>query len=449
MAFKNQNLITFNIGIMTTRVSNFKMAICTVFILLIVQFGVSAEELNNSPQEDTVKYLKFSGKVIDKETQKAIPFASIFKKGTSIGTVSNLDGEFELKIQGTSKEGSIGVSYIGYKSYISPITSLKENGNIVRLEPSPIPLKEVVIRTKDPLDLINGAVKNIPENYSTDPFMLTSFYRESIKQNRNYVSVSEGILDVYKSSYNNDVDIDRIKVFKGRKSMDVKKMDTVIVKLQGGPTTSFLLDIVKNPSALLEKDFMKFYTYEFGGLIEINDRQTYVISFEQRDNVEYPLYSGKLYLDAENLAFAAMEFRLSEKGIDRAVSAMVKKRPATMKIDITGSNYLISYREMDGKWYFNYVRSELMFKCRWKKKLFRSNYNIAMEMAITDRDMQNVDKYKIKETIKKSEIFAENAEYFVDGDFWGSYNTILPDESIEAAISKLSKKLIKANREEE
>ncbi|MBN1180943.1 MAG: carboxypeptidase-like regulatory domain-containing protein [Bacteroidales bacterium] len=421
----------------------------TLFMLLIFSGCINVigwATISVSQPKDSVKYLSYAGKVVDAETTKPVAFASIFKVGTNLGTVSNADGEFVIKVPGTSSEGKLGISYIGYKEVNVDISSLVPDGNVIKLEPSPIPLKEVIIRTKDPLDLLKAAMANIPENYSRDPMMLTSFYRESIKQNRNYVAVSEAILDAYKSSYANDFDIDRIKIYKGRKSMDVKKMDTLVVKLQGGPATSFLMDVVKNPSVLLDHESINYYNYEFAGMIEIDDRQTYVINFDQKTNVEYPLYKGKIYLDEKNLAIVSVEFELSDKFLDKAASELVKKRPANLNIDITGSKYLVNYREIGDKWYFNYVRSELMFKCKWKKRLFKSNYITTLEMAVTDRSQQNVDKYKLRETVKMTDILADQTSAFEDDNFWGEYNTIKPDESIEAAIEKLNKKVQRANR---
>ena len=402
-------------------------------------------KISKSPM-DSIEYFSFSGKVIDAETENPIAFASIFRLGSNIGTVSNSDGEFVIKITGSSKEGKIGFSYIGYKEYTIDISALKAEENVIKLVPSPIPLKEVIIRTKDPIDLLKSALNNISQNYSKEPMMLTSFYRESIKQNRNYVAISEAILDVYKSSYTQDFDIDRIKIYKGRKSQDVKKMDTIVVKLQGGPSTSFLMDVVKNPYMLIDDQSMGYYDYEFAGMIEIDERQTYVISFDQKSNIEYPLYKGKIYLDEKSLAIVSVEFELSDKFLDKAAAELVKKRPANMRIDITGSKYLVNYREIGDKWYFNYVRSELMFKCKWNKKLFKSNYVTTLEMAVTDRSSENVDKYRLKESIKATDILVDKTSAFKDDDFWGGYNTIKPDENIEAAIERLNKKVQRANR---
>ena len=75
---------------------------------------------------------------------------------------------------------------------------------------------------------------------------------------------------------------DRSKIYKGRKSQDVKKMDTVFFKLQGGPYSALLLDVVKHPGEVLSDAFINLYDYEFAGVNYIDDRQTYVINFKQK-----------------------------------------------------------------------------------------------------------------------------------------------------------------------
>ena len=65
------------------------------------------------------------------------------------------------------------------------------------------------------------------------------------------------------------------------------------------------------------------------------------------------------------------------------------------------------------------------------------------EMAVTDMDENNVDKLKFKDQAKYSDILAEQVSQFEDPDYWGDYNIIKPDESIEAAIDKLNRRLKK------
>ncbi len=396
--------------------------------------------------QDSTEYQSFQGKVIEIKTGKPIIFASIFLTGTNIGTVSNSEGEFLIKIPMFLENKIIGFSSIGYKNLEIPVNQLNPEGNLVELEPNPILIEEVTIVNQDARDLLNMALQSIPDNYSANPVMLTSFYRETIKQNRNFVSVSEAVLDGYKSSYTNAGDMDRVKIFKGRNSQDVKKMDTVLFKLQGGPQTMFLLDVVKNPGELFEDEIMDYYIYQMGGIINIDDRQAYVITFEQTDYVDIPLYAGKIYVGVNDYAIVGAEFRIFEENLESANQYLIRKKPIGMRIDVNNANYLVSYRLIDETWHLNYVRTELMFTVRWKKKLFRSRFTTMTEMAVTDLDTRDVTKYKFRETTKRSDIFADQVSNFEDPDFWGEYNIIQPEESIQSAIQRIERKLQRRNR---
>ncbi|MFO7655603.1 MAG: carboxypeptidase-like regulatory domain-containing protein [Bacteroidales bacterium] len=414
-----------------------KVILATVLFVFAFQVSYAGAFL----KKDTLNILTYQGKVIDKSSKKPVVFASVYLDGTSLGTVTNSDGEFVLKIPTSTKSTKLGVTYLGYNNLLVPLKELSVGENVISLEPSPIPIEEVIIRTGDPLELILGALKNIKNNYPDNPEQQVGFYRETIKQNRNYIEVAEAVLDVYKSSYSDAFDFDRVKIYKGRKNQDVKKMDTILFKFQGGPKTSFLLDIVKTPGNLLSSDILEYYDFKLTGIVKINNKENYVIEFDQKENIDFPLYQGKIYLDVKSLAITSADFRFSEKGIELAGSELVRKKPVSMKLDVENANYLVNYREINGKWYLNHVRSELVFKCKWDKKLFSSTYVTMFEMAVTDRDMANVNKFKFKEAARMSDVFADQVNYFADENFWGEYNYIKPDESIEAAIERLNKKL--------
>jgi hypothetical protein len=65
------------------------------------------------------------------------------------------------------------------------------------------------------------------------------------------------------------------------------------------------------------------------------------------------------------------------------------------------------------------------------------------EVAITDRREENVVKFAKQEVFRQNMVFAEKVEAFADADFWGEYNIIEPEDSIESAIKKLSKSMKK------
>lgn len=417
------------------------MMITAVFVMGLQQivFAGTPESVLN--KQDTLMYKAYQGRVMDADNKKPVVFANVYLDGTSIGTVTNSEGEFILKIPKNIKNNVLGIAYLGYKNELIPLKNLESADNVIYLEPSPIPIEEIIIRTSDPVQLLMAAIGNIKNNYPNSPEQQVGFYRETIKQNRNYIEVAEAVLDVYKASYINDFDFDRVKIYKGRKNQDVKKMDTILFKFQGGPKTAFLLDMVKTPGNLLYEDLLEYYNFKLTGITKINNKESYIIEFDQKDNVDFPLYQGRIYLDIKSLAIAGVDFRFSDKGIDLASSELVRRKPVSMKLDVESGNYLVNYREINGKWYLNHVRSELVFKCKWDKKLFSSKYTTMFEMAVTDRDSENVNKFKFRESAKMSDVFADQVNYFADEDFWGEYNYIKPDESIENAISRLNRKL--------
>jgi hypothetical protein len=109
----------------------------------------------------------------------------------------------------------------------------------------------------------------------------------------------------------------------------------------------------------------------------------------------------------------------------------------------TSTSYLVSYKEQNGKFYLSYVRVDLKFRCDWKKRLFKNYYTVMSEVAITDRHEDNITRFANQEVFKSNMVFAEKVTNFTDSDFWGEYNIIEPDESIESAIKKLSRSMKK------
>jgi hypothetical protein len=415
----------------------------SMIIMLSSSFLLAAGDdfTSSSSKRDSLNTIEISGKLIDVTNDAPIVFASVFVSGTSIATVSNIDGEFIIKLPKDKMNSKIAFSHLGYQNSEIAISQLTSSENVVKLTPVVLPIDEVVIRTINPEKLIRSALGKINNNFSQVPEMQTAFYRETIKQDKKYVSVSEAVLDIYKAPYKNSFDNDRMRVYKGRKSHDIKKMDTLLVKLQGGPRTSLLLDVVKNQGELLDPDFFKYYSFELAGITTIDDRQVYVVKFDQVANVDFPLYVGSIYIDIETNAFVGFDFSISTKGLPYASEYFVKKRPNDLKIEVGNTHYFVKYRKDNGEWYLTYVRSELSFATKWKRKLFKSTFDVMLEMAITDRDKENIEKYTTKESVRFDDIFSEQVSNFEDENFWGDYNTIKPDESIETAIHKLNKKL--------
>ncbi len=408
-------------------------------------------ELSAGKKNDQQTYTTIKGKVIDAESRSPLVFASVSLKESNVATITNIDGEFILKIGEGVTSKNLEISFLGYKNKSVPLTEMKDNGykNVISLEPAPIPIKEIVVKPMDPNYIVEKAISNISKNYESVPNLMTGFYRETIRKNRTYVSIGEAVVEIFKAPYNNDLRFDGARIYKGRKSSDVEKMDTVLFKLQGGPVSALQLDILKNTESILTMDAMKYYNYTLSSVIEIDNKPHYVIDFLQKPTVDIPLFMGTLYIEMESYAITEAEFGFNLSDKEAASSIFIRKKPLGMKVTPEIATYRTKYREQDGKWHFAYSRAEVRFKVNWARRLFNTYYTTMSEIAITDRTDQEVIKFASKDKIKYSDVFSEKVGAFTDAAFWGDYNIIEPDQSIESAIRRLSRKLKFSDREEE
>ena len=421
-----------------------KISALAVILLVIVSVNISsAADLRNKKVSYQQSILTLKGRVIDKETLQPLVFASVTVMGSNIATVTNIDGEFVIKVPESEATKNIEITYLGYKNKILPLIEMKNDGfkNIITMETAPIPLREIVIKPMMPDDIILRAINNIGKNYPNEPNLMTAFYRETIRKNRTYVSIGEALVEIFKAPYNNELRFDGTRIYKGRKNTEIEKMDTVLFKLQGGPVTSLELDLAKNPEAIITFDAMKNYDYRLTGVVEMDGKPNYVIEFMQKPGVEIPLFLGKIYVETTSYAISGAEFGFNLANKEEAASIFIRKKPLGMEVTPEVANYMVKYREQDGKWYFAYSRAEVRFKVNWKKRLFNTNYTTMSEIAVTDRTDQEVIRFAGREKLRYTDVFVEAVDAFADPEFWGEYNVIEPDQSIEAAIRRLARKV--------
>ncbi len=421
----------------------------TVLLCVFIAQTVSAADIFTKKKNDQQDFITIKGKVIDAENGTPLVFATVAVKESNVAIVTNIDGEFTLKIGESLTSKSLEVTFLGYKNKSVPISEMRDNGykNLISMETAPIPIREIVVRPLDPVEIVEKAISNFEKNYETEANLMTAFYRETIRKNRTYVSIGEAVVEIFKAPYANDIRFDGARIYKGRKSADVEKMDTVLFKLQGGPVSVLQLDIVKNTDAILTKEAMEYYNYTLTGVIEIDNKPHYVIDFIQKPSVEIPLFMGSLYIEMENNAITEVEFGFNLSDKEAVSSIFIRKKPLGMEVTPEVATYRTKYREQDGKWHFTYSRAEVRFKVNWKKKLFNTNYTTMSEIAVTDRTDKEVIKFAGKDKIKYADVFSEQVNAFTDPEFWGDYNVIEPDQSIESAIRKLSRKLKFSDRE--
>ena len=378
-----------------------------------------------------------SGSVVDSATGQAIEGANVTAEGLSV--VTNGDGYFVLKSD--AKIETIAVSHVGYRLKRVSVDGLSAENQKIRLEPMAIQLREVLVVADHPRELVNAAIRKIPQNYSPVPELYRCFYRETAMKRQHYICVAEGVVDMYKTSYQKGNGRDGVAISKGRRLLSPKRRDTLSVKVLGGPVAPVQLDVVKNTDFLLNSEELDHYELKMEVPTSIGDRSQYVISLTPRVKLPYALHFGKLYIDRETLAFTRVELTLDMSDRQKATDVMLIKKPLGVRFKPKEMSLLVDYRQgADGLSRISYIRTTLRFNCDWKRKLFSTSFATFCELAVISSTNRDVQPIRGRETFDQRDAFFDKVDYFRDPDFWQDYNIIEPTESLDKAVQRLLKK---------
>ncbi|GAB4161861.1 MAG: carboxypeptidase-like regulatory domain-containing protein [Winogradskyella sp.] len=418
----------------------FKSLTSAILLFLLVSLTVNGQE----------NFSEFSGKVVDGKSNDELEAVSLNINETNISTITNSEGEFVLKVPNQYLDSKVIISFLGYNTRVIPLSELSKTENKIEIYKAVTELSEVNISAfKTAESLIRKVFEKRDKTHQNESVYMTAFYRETIKRRNRNVSLTEAVVNILKYPNKSSV-ADAIALNKARKSTDYKRLDTVSVKLQGGPFSTIYLDIMKYPEYIFTDITINSYDFSFDRPSNINNRNVYVVNFSPKNNALNYSYNGKLFIDVESLALVSADYTLDLSNKSRSKNLLVKKKPSNVIVYPLEANYKVNYKEKGGKWYYSYSNLFLKFKVNKKRELFNKVYSLSSEMAVTDWEINTTDrKIKGKNRLRPSVIITDAISGFSDPDFWGEYNLIEPDKSIESAIEKIKKNIEKQKEQDE
>lgn len=135
-----------------------------------------------------------SGRVINSQSREAVPYVSIGIENKATGTVSNIKGEFFLKLRADiSSADSVIFSSIGYKTVKHSIADLQKPDNEVFIVPQTYSLEEVVVTDRPTKEIILG------RNSAGSGFFECPFFISHEIQSSDRISREIGMLFTTKS----------------------------------------------------------------------------------------------------------------------------------------------------------------------------------------------------------------------------------------------------------
>lgn len=412
--------------------------------ILITQPTVKASVSKSSATSFLPSNSILVGTLLDKETGASVANASVMIQGTSVGSITNQNGEFRLHLPDSLNNAVVFFSHIGYVPQYVKASTLAGRNNVLSMEPKVIPLQEVLIRLVDPKKLLCEMMEYRQNNYSSVPVYLTTFYREGVQLKNKFQSLTEAVFKVYKSSVMEPDVSDQVKLLKMSRIDNLEVKDSLVAKIRSGVDACLQLDIVKNiPDFLSVESGEQLYVYTSGDIVSVDDRSAHIVCFEQKHGIEEPLFCGELYIDSENSALLQARFEIRSEYVKAATRLFVVRQASKIKLTTQKIVYTISYKPWNGIYYIHHIRGDLYFKMKKRRALF-SNPTLYtwFEMVTCCIDNENVVRFPRSERISTHTVFADT-DFKYDESFWGDFNVIPLEESLSKVIERIAVKIEK------
>lgn len=398
--------------------------------------------------------ISITGKIVNADTEEALPFANVSTIQSKIGTATNGDGNFNLIIKTTDLTDTLLFSFIGFESIKKPIESLTVSDNIIMLKPSTETLEEFVLSPLNAYEFMKRVVEEIPNNLTENTFAALGYYSDKAKENEGYLGQNEAVIKSYFPNFSDTTKQNQHQVVLYNERKDLAKLKFMAKKLKKEEAKA-KEDLAEKGNDSTEVNFMDPRTM-FGGLesvmsamyidgtnefLDTNKFKKYEFRYHDK-----PIYSesgeeitlihaktkrrvdgfkaeGKIYINRNSLAIIKMEF----KG-DMKIPILLKPILFVMGIGIKNPelHYARSYQEIEGKWYpkdiYYTVKLNLIEKHIFKKNV-NSLFNLQQVYSIQDIDIENPKQIEKKKRYSDQKTLAE--QVFKDSNIhWNQINKV-------------------------
>jgi len=381
-----------------------------------------------------------TGIIIDEETAEPLPFATIGLKNKGKGTVTNFSGEFGLTLSSEFYNDTLSVSYLGYFGREIPVIQALGNNLTISMMKEFISIPEIIIRNQIPQDIVARAFHSIPDNYGNTPALMTGFYREGVLKKSELQTYSEAVLQIYKSAYSGTLLGDQIKVSKSRKIENINRSDTLAIRLKAGLSTCLDLDGAKNTFDFINPLSMGEYAFRMTDIVTYDDETAYAIEFQQREGIDLPLFKGTIYINTTDFGILNAEFEINPALIYKMKDSFVSNPSRGFNTWPVSVKYTVGYRKIGNRYFLNHVRGDLIFTSKQKRKLFTSQFKVFFELAVTETDLKNVNRFEKEELAPIHSIFSKTIKSY-DPLFWGDLDFLRPEDNLLQSLKNMNVRL--------
>ena len=434
---------------------------------------------------------EITNKVVDFFKDDPIESASVYIKTTAIGTITNADGKFALRIPRENATDTLVVSSIGYSTEKIPLDQFDASEPIYLVE-EVASLDEVVLeaeeRPKTGNEIVLKAIEKLPLTMPDSSYIQKGFLRHKERNKKEFKWLIESAISVYDSSYNVSANTHlKINVDQMRKSYDLRDIDSLFTyasylnqnnKTRTNPKNLRRVQIktaelnkaikwndnrvnglqnifqgklnmfrnVNSKKALSGDDILKKHQFELDTILVDNERKLYKIKINK--GAEYVgldtkgIYNegyhanGWLYIYYDNFAIKKVEYEL--------IAASNEQKSRSKRLFDTQVNHKLVIMYPNYIYYETPKLVNVGFKPKNKQeeelaeeyKEERYYYTI-QEILFSDIVL---DPAKIGSALQNNwdmDIFSPKP---YNKEFWKTYNVLLESEDDEKLIDDLSQR---------
>lgn len=360
--------------------------------------------------------ITLSGVVRDKESKEVLQFASIGIKSKSVGTITNLQGEFDFHVPAEFRNEILSVSMLGYKNYEAPVWSFESLGEIViEMERAVTVLQEVVVA--DSLmggDVLRVALSRLEDNLPQKPFLLDCFYRDIKNVGGTYISLLEAAVQIYdedsREPRNKHRLRERVKLVELRQSLGYESKFTAYFDQDNLLEDLLLNNNIRYRQIDASEDLLTVVERERDSHFDGSD--VFVVSYSGGE------YMFKVYIRKENYAISRFEFRLQDE-----LEGPVIGRRKGMLGRFVGLEKVIEFKRYEDRMFVSSIR--MNSKINWYDSgtgQVRFETELFQQLLVNQIDTAPKERINSVESMKKYGLQFQTYQY--NKPFWDNYNVI-------------------------
>jgi hypothetical protein len=410
-------------------------------LVCLTLFGFLAVE----PGAVAQGYVVIGGKIIDKTTREAVPFARIGVLSKGVGTIANENGEFYLRFAKILSEENIVISVLGYKNFTRKGSEFTTNDRklVLELEPAePLVLTDSVVAGVDGRKLMAAVFKKIPANSVDYPATMTGYYQETLQQNGDYVDIREAVLKLEKDPRPKIDDREKIRMLRGRRFLSSIRNKALEEYEFPNGTAIVTRGLPAGGPEYLAGGNLADYTFQLSDTSTyFNDAEVLRIRFSPASPSVRGARAGMFFVNKADSAIVRIQYDFSPSGMDDIFKSTAKntlgKIMSKNRREARRVSSYTNYLPYNGKWTLQ--DSQLLIETDFMEKTGTINAVIRLHFVANDIIKSNGNAIPKSDPMLEPILFPLQSIPKYDEVYWANFNHIIPSADMRKIIETLKK----------